>query len=50
VTVQLPSYDERTVAARLIRSAGRLEHPRERFEIQALDDSTDEPRADVGAS
>ncbi|TAJ02407.1 MAG: glycosyltransferase [Planctomycetota bacterium] len=47
VTVQLPIYNERTVAARLIRSAARLDHPRERFEIQVLDDSTDETRAIV---
>ncbi|MBM3978331.1 MAG: glycosyltransferase [Planctomycetes bacterium] len=47
VTVQLPIYNERTVVERLIRAAGRLEHPRERFEIQVLDDSTDETRAIV---
>src|SRR5512134_2563760 len=28
LTVQLPVYNERTVAARLIRSIGRLEYPR----------------------
>ncbi len=42
LTVQLPVYNERTVAARLIRAAGALEYPRDRFEIQILDDSTDE--------
>lgn len=42
LTVQLPIYNERTVAARMIRSAGALEYPRERFEIQVLDDSNDE--------
>ncbi len=47
LTVQLPIYNERTVAARLIRAAGGLEYPRERFEIQVLDDSTDETRAIV---
>jgi glycosyltransferase involved in cell wall biosynthesis len=44
LTVQLPIYNERTVAARLIRAAGQLEYPRDRLEIQVLDDSTDETR------
>lgn len=45
VTVQLPLYNERTVAARLIRAVGNLRYPAERLEIQVLDDSTDETRA-----
>lgn len=44
VTVQLPVYNERTVAARLVRACGALDWPRDRFEIQVLDDSTDETR------
>ena len=44
VTVQLPVYNERTVAARLIRACGHLAWPRERLEIQVLDDSNDETR------
>jgi cellulose synthase/poly-beta-1,6-N-acetylglucosamine synthase-like glycosyltransferase len=47
VTVQLPIYNERTVAARLIRAAGRLDYPDARLEIQVLDDSTDETRGIV---
>jgi cellulose synthase/poly-beta-1,6-N-acetylglucosamine synthase-like glycosyltransferase len=47
LTVQLPIYNERTVAARLIRAAGELEYPREKLEIQVLDDSTDETVAIV---
>jgi cellulose synthase/poly-beta-1,6-N-acetylglucosamine synthase-like glycosyltransferase len=47
VTVQLPLYNERTVAARLIRAVGALDWPRERLEIQVLDDSIDETRAIV---
>lgn len=47
LTVQLPIYNERTVAARLIRSAGELQYPRDRLEIQILDDSTDETVAIV---
>lgn len=47
VTIQLPLYNERTVAARLIQSMGRIEYPRDRFEVQVLDDSTDETRGIV---
>ena len=49
VTVQLPLFNERTVAARLVRAAGALSYPRERLEIQVLDDSTDETCAIVDA-
>jgi len=45
VTVQLPIYNELYVAERAIRAAGRLDYPRERLEIQVLDDSTDDTRA-----
>jgi cellulose synthase/poly-beta-1,6-N-acetylglucosamine synthase-like glycosyltransferase len=44
VTVQLPLYNEATVVARLLEAVGRLDYPRDRFEIQVLDDSTDETR------
>jgi cellulose synthase/poly-beta-1,6-N-acetylglucosamine synthase-like glycosyltransferase len=47
VTVQLPLFNERTVAARLIRAAGELRWPADKLEIQVLDDSTDETRAIV---
>jgi hypothetical protein len=42
VTVQLPIYNEATVARRLILATGGLDYPRELLEIQVLDDSTDE--------
>lgn len=42
VTVQLPMYNEKYVAARLMDAVCRLEYPRDRLEIQVLDDSTDE--------
>lgn len=42
VTVQLPIYNERYVVERLIRAACALEYPRDRIEIQVLDDSTDD--------
>ena len=42
VTVQLPIYNEQFVIDRLIDAVCRIEYPRDRFEIQLLDDSTDE--------
>lgn len=47
VTVQLPLYNEASVAARLIDAVAALDYPPERLEIQVLDDSTDETRARV---
>lgn len=44
VTVQLPVYNEMYVVERLIEAAVRLDYPADRFEIQVLDDSTDETR------
>ena len=49
VTVQLPLFNERNVAARLIRAVGALAWPAERLEIQVLDDSTDDTRDVVDA-
>jgi cellulose synthase/poly-beta-1,6-N-acetylglucosamine synthase-like glycosyltransferase len=42
VTVQLPLYNEMYVAERLIGAVCGLDYPREKLEIQVLDDSTDE--------
>jgi cellulose synthase/poly-beta-1,6-N-acetylglucosamine synthase-like glycosyltransferase len=42
VTIQLPIFNEQFVVDRLIEACCRLEYPRDRFEIQVLDDSTDE--------
>lgn len=42
VTVQLPVFNEAHVIERLIDSAVRLDYPRDRLQIQVLDDSTDE--------
>ena len=42
VTVQLPIFNEMYVVERLIDSVCRIEYPRELFEVQVLDDSTDE--------
>ena len=42
VTIQLPVYNEKYVVKRLIESACNVNYPKEKFEIQVLDDSTDE--------
>jgi cellulose synthase/poly-beta-1,6-N-acetylglucosamine synthase-like glycosyltransferase len=42
VTIQLPIYNERYVVERLIKSVCRFDYPEELFEIQILDDSTDD--------
>src|SRR2546428_8112616 len=42
VTVQLPLFNERYVAARLVRAVAAFDYPAERLEIQVLDDSTDD--------
>jgi len=44
VTIQLPLYNEMYVADRLIDAVCRMDYPRDRLEIQVLDDSTDETR------
>lgn len=42
VTIQLPMFNEQFVAQRVIENACLIEYPRDRLEIQVLDDSTDE--------
>ena len=42
VTVQLPVYNELYVVERLIDAVCQFDYPKERLEIQVLDDSTDE--------
>ena len=42
VTIQLPIFNEQYVVDRLIDACCRIDYPRDRFEIQVLDDSTDE--------
>ena len=42
VTVQLPLFNEMYVVERLLAATARLDYPRDRLEIQVLDDSTDE--------
>jgi len=45
VTVQLPIYNERYVAERLIESVAQFDYPRDLLDIQVLDDSTDETQS-----
>jgi len=42
ITVQLPMFNEQFVAERLIDCVCKLKYPREKLDIQVLDDSTDE--------
>ena len=42
ITVQLPLYNEMYVAERLLDSISALDYPKDKLEIQVLDDSTDE--------
>lgn len=42
VTVQLPIYNERYVTQRLIDAVVNIEYPKNKLEIQVLDDSTDD--------
>ena len=42
ITVQLPIFNEQFVVDRLVEAVCRLDYPREKLDIQLLDDSTDE--------
>jgi cellulose synthase/poly-beta-1,6-N-acetylglucosamine synthase-like glycosyltransferase len=42
VTVQLPIYNEIHVVERLLKAISELDYPKDKLEIQVLDDSTDE--------
>jgi cellulose synthase/poly-beta-1,6-N-acetylglucosamine synthase-like glycosyltransferase len=42
VTVQLPIFNERYVVERLMDCVAQFDYPRDKFQIQLLDDSTDE--------
>jgi len=44
VTVQLPLYNELYVAERLIDNIALLDYPKDKLEIQILDDSTDDTK------
>jgi cellulose synthase/poly-beta-1,6-N-acetylglucosamine synthase-like glycosyltransferase len=42
VTIQLPIYNERYVAARLVNAVCAMDYPKEKMNIQVLDDSDDD--------
>lgn len=44
VTVQLPMFNEMYVAERIIETVAQMDYPRDKFQIQVLDDSTDETK------
>jgi len=44
VTIQLPMYNELYVAERIIETVAAFDYPQDKFEIQVLDDSTDETK------
>lgn len=44
VTVQLPMYNEMYVSDRIIETVAQFDYPRDKFQIQVLDDSTDETK------
>lgn len=42
VSIQIPVYNEKYVIARLMHNLAELDYPKDKFELQVLDDSTDE--------
>ena len=42
MTVQLPMFNEMYVAERLLEGVASIDYPKDKLEIQVLDDSTDE--------
>jgi cellulose synthase/poly-beta-1,6-N-acetylglucosamine synthase-like glycosyltransferase len=42
VTIQLPLYNEKYVVKRLIDAVCRMDYPKDKFQIQVLDDSDDD--------
>lgn len=49
VTVQLPMFNEMYVAERIIETCAEFDYPRDKFQIQVLDDSTDETKDIIAA-
>ena len=47
VTLQLPIYNERHVAERLIDACAQQQYPRDRLQLHVLDDSDDQTAAEV---
>lgn len=49
VTIQLPMFNEEYVAERIIEACAQFDYPRDKFDIQVLDDSTDETKDIIAA-
>ncbi len=47
VTIQLPVYNELYVMERLLDNIAEIDYPKDKLEIQVLDDSTDESFAET---
>ena len=47
VTVQIPLYNEKFVVARIIDAVAKFEYPKNKLQIQVIDDSSDESVAIV---
>jgi len=47
VTIQLPVYNERFVIAQLLDAVSKLDYPRDRLQVQILDDSTDQTSQEI---
>ena len=47
VTIQLPLYNERYVVLRLLEAVLCIDYPKDRLEIQVIDDSTDDTTARI---
>lgn len=50
VSIQIPVYNERYVIQRLLENLAQMQYPKDRFDIQVLDDSTDESSAIIDAA
>lgn len=49
VTIQIPLYNEQYVITRLIDAVLRMDYPKDKLEVQILDDSTDETTQIIGS-
>ncbi len=49
VSIQISVYNEQYVISRLLQSLSEIDYPKDCFEIQVLDDSTDESCAIIDA-
>ena len=50
VTIQLPMFNEQFVARRIIENTCKIDYPKDKLQIQVLDDSTDDTVEIAGAA